>query len=187
VGAYRIGADRILGGPGWIETDRFQITGRANEPVGDKGLMNMLQTLLAERFKLALHREWRPGTTMVLEVAMTGPKLPPSAAGSSHSWKNLHDHLEATKITMGELAEILSRNLNMPVQDSTGLAGEFDLTLRWNPNDADVHDREEAMAILRLEMSAAIVRQLGLTLKSRMLPVEFLVVDHAERPSTAAN
>jgi len=187
VGAYGIGADRILGGPNWIEADRFQINARANEPIGDKGLMKMLQTLLAERFKLALHRDSRPGQTMVLEVATTGPKLQPSAAGSSRSWKNLHDHLEATRMTMGELAETLSRNLNLPVQDRTGLAGEFDFTLRWNPNDADVHERDEALAILRLEMSAAIVRQLGLTLKSRTLPVEILVVDHAERPSTAAN
>jgi len=187
VGAYGIGADRILGGPDWIEADRFQITGRANEPIGDKGLMKMLQTLLAERFKLALHREWRPGQIMVLEVATTGPKLQPSAAGSPHSWKNLHDHLDATKITMGELADILSRNLNLPVQDRTGLGGEFDFTLRWNPNDANVHERDEVFAILRLEMSSVIVRQLGLTLKSRALPVEVLVVDHAERPSTAAN
>jgi uncharacterized protein (TIGR03435 family) len=124
---------------------------------------------------------------MLLEVATTGPKLQPSAAGSSHSRKNLHDQLEATKTTMGQLAETLSRNLNLPVQDRTGLAGEFDFTLRWNPTDANVHDRGEAIAILRLEMSAVIVRQLGLTLKSRTLPVEVLVVDHAERPSIAAN
>lgn len=187
VGAYGIGADRILGGPDWIETERFQITGRADEPIGDKGLMKMLQTLLAERFKLALHRELRPGEMMVLEVAKTGPKLQPSAVGSTHSWNNLHDHLDATKITMGELAEILSRNLNVQVEDRTGLAGAFDFTLRWNPNDANVHERDEAFAILRLEMSTAILRQLGLTLKSRRLPVEVLVVDHAERLSTAAN
>lgn len=187
VGAYGIGADRILGGPDWIDTERFQITARANEPIGDKGLMKMLQILLTERFKLALHRELRPGEMMVLEVAKTGPKLQPSPAGSSHSWKNLHDHLEATKLTMGELAEILSRNLNLPVEDRTGLAGAFDLTLRWNPNDANVHERDEVFAILRLEMSAAILRQLGLTLKSRRLPVEVLVVDHAEIPSATAN
>jgi uncharacterized protein (TIGR03435 family) len=187
VGAYSIGPDRILGGPDWIDTERFQITARANGPIGDKGQMKMLQTLLNERFKLTLHRDLRPGEVMVLEVAKTGPNLQPSPDGSSHSCKNLHDHLEATKLTMGELAEVLSRNLNLPVEDRTGLAGEFDFTLRWNPNDENVHERDEVFAILRPEMSTAILRQLGLTLKSRKLPVEVLVVDHAEIPSPTTN
>jgi uncharacterized protein (TIGR03435 family) len=184
VGAYGVGGDRVLGGPGWIDTDRFQITARAEQPVGDKALMSMLQTLLAERFNLVLHRESRPGETMALEVAGNGPKLRPTGDGDSHSWKNMHDHLEATKVTMSELAEIISRNLNLPVVDRTGLDGAFNFTLRWNPNDdANVHERDEAFAILRLEMSTAIVKQLGLTLKSRKMPIEVLMVDHAERPT----
>ena len=52
VGAYRIGPDRVLGGPDWIDTDRFQITGRADRPSDDEGMMAMLQKLLADRFKL---------------------------------------------------------------------------------------------------------------------------------------
>lgn len=184
VGAYGVGGDRVLGGPDWIDTDRFQITARVEQPVGDKVLMAMLQTLLGERFNLVLHRESRPGETMVLEVAGNGPKLQPTGDGDSHSWKNMHDHLEATKVTMGELAEIISRNLNLPVVDRTGLDGAFNFNLRWNPNDdADVHERDEAFAILRLEMSTAIVRQLGLTLKTRKMPVEVLVIDRAERPT----
>ena len=81
VGAYVIGADRVLGGPDWIDTDHFDITARASEPIGDKALMAMLQTLLAERFKLVLHRESRPGETMVLEVGKKGPKLEPAVGG----------------------------------------------------------------------------------------------------------
>ena len=99
----------------------------------------------------------------------------------------MHDHLEAKKITMGEFAEIMSRNLNLHVVDRTGLDGAFNLTLRWNPNDANVHERDEVFAILRLEISTAIVRQLGLTLKSRKMPVEVLVIDHAEKPVAAEN
>jgi uncharacterized protein (TIGR03435 family) len=69
VGAYGIGPDRVVGGPDWINTDRFEITARSAQPVGDKGLMALLQMLLAERFKLSLHRELRRGETMVLEVS----------------------------------------------------------------------------------------------------------------------
>jgi uncharacterized protein (TIGR03435 family) len=180
-GAYGVGPDRVLGGPDWLDVDRFQITARSNQPVGDKGLMFMLQTLLADRFKLVLHREFHSGETMVLEVAKNGPKLQP-AGDVRASWKNMHDHLEATKITMSELAEILSRNLNLPVADHTGLAGAFNFTLRWNPDNADSLARDEAAAALRAEVSGAIRRQLGLTLKSLKMPVEMLVVDHAEKP-----
>ena len=56
VGAYGVGADRILGGPDWINTDRFQIIARSDKPVGAKALMAVLQTLLADRFKPVLYR-----------------------------------------------------------------------------------------------------------------------------------
>lgn len=182
VGAYGVGADRVLGGPDWINTDHFQITARSDQPVGDKGLMAMLQTLLAERFKLVLHRESRRGEALVLQVAKNGPKLQPDD-GARASWKNMHDHLEATKITMGEFAEILSRNLNLPVVDRTCLTGAFNFTLHWNPDNANALQHDEAAAALRSEMSAAIARQLGLVLTSRKMPVEILVIDHAEKPS----
>jgi uncharacterized protein (TIGR03435 family) len=132
VGAYAVLPDQVPGGPDWIDVDRFQITGRSTQPLGDKGLMAMLQTLLADRFKLVLHRELRPGETMVLEVAKNGPKLEP-AGNVRHSWENMHDYLAASKMTMGEFAEILSRNLNLPVVDRTGLTGTFNFTLHWTP------------------------------------------------------
>src|SRR5215469_16345068 len=50
VGAYRVLAGQVLGGPDWIDIDRFEITARTERPLGDKGLMEMLQTLLAQRF-----------------------------------------------------------------------------------------------------------------------------------------
>lgn len=180
-GAYGILPDRVLGGPDWIDTDRFQITARPPRSSDDKGMMAMLQTLLAERFKLVLHKEWRRGETMILGLAEGGPKLQP-ASEAHNGWDNMHDHLDGARITMPELAEILSRNLNLPVIDRTGLTGEYSLTLRWNPRDADALGREEVFAALRREMSIEIARQLGLTLKSRTDRVEVLVVDHVERP-----
>jgi uncharacterized protein (TIGR03435 family) len=144
--------------------------------------MAMLQAALADRFKLVFHRELRMGQTMVLEVAQKAPKLEP-ASNARASWNNMHDHLQATKITMGEFAEILSRNLDLPVVDRTGLTGAFDFTLRWNPDEADALPRDEALATLRSEVSAQIAKQLALTLKYRKLPIEMLVIDHASKPS----
>ncbi len=182
VGAYRILPDRISGGPDWVDIDRFEITARSNGPADDKSLMAMLQTLLADRFKLALHTELRRGEAMVLETARNGPKLQPARAVRD-SWKNMHDHIEAESITMGGFAEILSRNLGLPVLDRTGLTGAFKFVLRWNPDKADALERDEALATLRTDLSAAIARQLGLTLTLRKMPIEMLIIDHAEKPS----
>lgn len=181
VGAYGVGADRVLGGPGWMDADHFDITARAGQPLGDKALMVMLETLLAERFKLVLHRESRLGEAMVLEVGKKGPKLQPAGAGRS-SYSNAHERLDATTMTMADFAEILSRNLKLPVMDRTGLPGAFNFTLRWNA-DRGLADTDDRAADLRWEVSTAIVQQLGLTLKSKRMPVEILVVDHAEKPS----
>ncbi len=181
VGAYVIGAERVLGGPDWIDTDRFDITARASEPIGDKALMVMLQTLLAERFKLVLHRESRPGVAMILEVSKKGLKLEP-AAGAKFSYKNAHEELDATNMTIADFAEILTRDLKLPVVDRTGLTGAFNFKLRWKV-DETIENRDDAVADLRYQVSTAIVKQMGLTLKSKRMPVEVLVVDHAEKPS----
>jgi uncharacterized protein (TIGR03435 family) len=61
----------------------------------------------------------------------------------------MHDHLETTKITMSEFAQILSRNLKLPVVDRTDLAGAFNFTLRWNPDNADVSGGELTNAAKR--------------------------------------
>lgn len=186
VGAYGIGPDRILGGPDWINTDRFQITGISDQPAGDKPLMTMLQALLAQRFKLACHWESRRSHGMVLEVAKHGPKLQPSSAEEG-GYNNAHNHIEAKSITMGRFAEILSRNLNLPVIDRTGLTGAFKIMLRWNPDVADGLNHDESTVALWPEVSKAISRQLGLSLKPRKMPVDFLVIDHAEKPSESDN
>ena len=181
VGAYVIGAERVMGGPNWIDTDHFDITARASEPLGDEALMGMLQTLLAERFKLVLHRESRFGQAMILEVSKKGAKLEP-AAGGKFSYKNAHEQLDATNMSMADFVEILTRDLKLPVMDRTGLTGAFSFTLRWKV-DERIENRDDAVADLRYQVSTAIAQQLGLTLKSKRMPVEVLVVDHAERPS----
>ncbi len=186
VGAYRVLPNQVLGGPDWIDVDRFQITGKADKPLGEIVLMAMLRTLLAERFKLVMHRDSRRVQTMVLEVSQRGPKLQLGGA-APYSWKNMHDHLEATNLTISEFAEILSRNLNLPVIDRTGLTGAFNFALRWNPDVTEGLNHDESAVALRPEVAAAISRQLGLTLKARKMPVEMFVVDYAEKPTESAN
>src|SRR5579859_2034284 len=84
MGAYGVGPNQIVGGPPWLDSDRYEIVAKAEQPVDDDGiLMAMLQTLLAERFKLRIHRETRPVQAFVLEVAKNGPKLEKAEEGES--------------------------------------------------------------------------------------------------------
>jgi uncharacterized protein (TIGR03435 family) len=180
-GAHEIGLDRVLGGPAWTESDRFQITGKADQPVGQDVLDEMLKTLLAERFRLKLHSENRSGETLILEVAKNGPKFQP-AGDAKTSINNGHGVLEAPSISMRIFTEILSRDLNLPVVDRTGLKGAFKFTVRWNA-DRPRTAPDDPAGDLKWEISTAIADQLGLTLKSQRMPVEMLVIDHAEKPS----
>jgi uncharacterized protein (TIGR03435 family) len=181
-GANGIGLDRVLGGPAWTESDHFQITGKTDQPIGEDALNEMLKTLLAERFRLKVHRENQPGETLVMEVAKNGPKFQP-AGDPKTSVNNGHGVLEASSITMRIFTEILSRDLNLPVLDRTGLKGAFKFTVRWNADRPRVAAPDDPAGDLKWEISTALAQQLGLTLKSQRMPVEMLVIDRAEKPS----
>src|SRR5579871_1667514 len=76
MGAYGISPNIIFGGPAWLDVDRFEISAKAEQATaGDKDMMMMLQGLLAERFKLAIHRETKMVDAYVIEVAKGGPKM----------------------------------------------------------------------------------------------------------------
>lgn len=183
VGAYDLVPDRILGGPEWIDSDRYQITARAAQPVHGEALDRLLQSLLAERFGLKLHRETRNLPGFVLEIAKQGPRLQP-AADAPRSMNNGHGHLEATGVTMGLFTEVLSRELGLPVIDRTGLSGAFDFRLVWNPDSPHTLELGTgASPDADVELFNSIQQQLGLTLKSRRMRVEVLVIDRAEKPS----
>ena len=84
MGAYGVGPHQISGGPDWVQSDRFEILAKADQPVDDDDvLMAMLRGLLADRFKLALHRETKTMPAFVLEVAKKGPKLERAEAGEA--------------------------------------------------------------------------------------------------------
>src|SRR5437016_4048309 len=86
MGAYGVGPSQISGGPDWLDSDRFEISAKADQPINDDTvLMVMLQGLLAERFKLVLHRETRTLPAFVLEVAKSGPKLEKAEPGEART------------------------------------------------------------------------------------------------------
>ncbi len=184
MGAYGVGPHQISGGPDWLDRERFEILAKSGRAMdGDGELMQMLQSLLAERFKLTLHREKRAVSALVLEVAKRGAKLERAAsgeAGTSTSTSNTRVSIDAHNTDMDSFARILSRKMDLPVVNSTGLAGTFNFKLQWSADGigAVSDGTTEGTSIF-----SAIEDQLGLHLSSRKAPVEILVIDSVEKPS----
>jgi len=181
IGAYGVGPSQIIGGPPWLDTERFEIAAKADQPVGDHALMGMLQTLLAERFQLSVHRETRNMEALVLEVSKNGPKLE-KAEGESSTTSG-RGRLDAKATNMNLLAQLLSRALSVPVVNGTGLEGSFNFKLEWSPDSDRPVKPGEAPPDTGPSIYTAIQQQLGLRLQSRKSPVEVLVIERAEKPS----
>jgi uncharacterized protein (TIGR03435 family) len=184
MGAWGVGPNQISGGPAWLDSDRFEIAAKAGQPVDDEVILNsMLRNLLAERFKLAVHRENRTVEALVLEVAKNGPKLEKTDAGEAAT-NSSRGRIDARKATMDHFADVLSRQMDLPVINRTGLEGAFNLKLEWTPESLKPAGTGTAGAATEQpSIFTAIQQQLGLRLRSEKTPVEILVVDHAERPS----
>jgi uncharacterized protein (TIGR03435 family) len=119
----------------------------------------------------------------VLEVAKNGPKLEKAEGGESttNSGRGL---LDARNTTMDRFAEVLSRQMDLPVVNRTGLEGVFNLKLEWTPESAkQIKPGADGAAMEGPSIFTAIQQQLGLRLRSQKTPVEILVIDHAEKPS----
>lgn len=160
-----------------LATERFDIDATFPGNTTPEQLRPMLQALLAERFKLALHKETRQLPTYALTVAKGGPKIHPVDEGQPKTSGGV-GHLEATRIGMRKLADLLARQEGVPVTDSTGLTGVFDFTLEWTPDNASPSDNGASIF-------TALQEQLGLKLDARKGPVEVLVIDAVEKSPTA--
>lgn len=181
MGAYGVGPHQIVGGPGWLDSDRFEILATAELPSDDDAVfMRMLQGLLQERFKLVAHHESRTMPALVLEVGKGGPKIQKSAtpgeAGTSTTHTNSSASIEARHADMEGFARSLARTVDLPVVNRTGLDGMFDFKLHWIPDNAKTDEPP-------LSIFTAIQEQLGLRLRAEKAPIDVLVIDRVELPT----
>jgi uncharacterized protein (TIGR03435 family) len=172
--AYGTKDNQVSGGPKWLDADRFDINAKAAGAVGDPQLLAMLQTLLADRFHLVMHHEEKVASLYVLVAAKTGLKIHP-VEGGINSMRAGRGRISARGITMAKVADTLSRLISDPISDLTGAQGVFDIQLEWS-TDGDATDTMSAL-------SAAMQDQLGLKLELRKVPVDFVVIDNAEKPA----
>jgi len=170
-------ADDALFGPEWLGDNRFDLVARmpAGAPAGQGRLM--LQSLLAERFGLKVHRETRPVSGYALIAGKNPPAMHEKPAGAEAKTNSGKSGLNGTHASMADLARLLALQLSQTVQDQTGLKGVFDFNLEWSLDSARPEDR--VFTIL-----TTVEEKLGLKLRPQKVSVDVLVVDHAERVPT---
>ena len=171
--AYGVRDDQVSG-PNWLNDERYDIVARTAAPATQDQLRLMLQTLLTERFKLMLHREERTQSGYALILGKDGPKLTESKSDGPGVTSEEGGHLAFRAASMSALARRLSQQLHEPVSDLTGLKGVYDFTLDWRQDDG----------VPAVPLTSALQEQLGLKLESRKIPIEILVIDHAEKVPT---
>jgi uncharacterized protein (TIGR03435 family) len=174
--AYGVHDDQIVGAPSWLNSRRYDIEAKADNPGAGAGGERVLQGLLSDHFKLAVHRETRLIPVYELTVE-DGSKLRESAPDYEDSRLRViqveEGAISGREVPMATLARILSGQLGRPVLDKTQLPYHYDVTLMW-PTASD----SSQPAILN-----AVQEQIGLKLKQQLMPKEFLVIDHVELPS----
>ncbi len=191
--AYLVREDQISGGPGWIDSDRYDIVGKSERATNGDEQRQMLRTLLTERFKLRLRQTSKEIEGFDLVVAKNGPKLKPGKEGAPSRRRFGKGRLGLENGTMENLARVLAGALGRPVVDRTGLTGSYDVNLVYTPEGYLPKPAEAEDARTGREppppdpngpsLFIALQEQLGLKLESHKAPAEFVVVEHAERPS----
>lgn len=182
--------------PEWALTDRFDIQARASGNPTKAQMRAMMRSLLADRFKLAIHFEAREVPVFALVLAKpgnTGPQLRPHSeeppcsstppCGRLYSPPNPPGEFKigARNVTMGLIANFLATSeVGRPVLDQTRLSGNFDFTLEWTPNiPASPDFKPDQLGPTYID---ALKNQLGLKLESTRGTIQVPVIDRVERP-----
>ena len=221
--AYSMRPQQIEG-PDWMGQERWDVSATIPEGASSK-VPEMLGTLLAERFKVKAHREKKELPVYALGVSKSGTKLTESAPdpnasaappdtvnvagggtgagvnldlGGGRSFTLANNRIQIRRMSMLDIAETLTRFMDRPVVDQTGLTKTYDLTVDLTPEDynailirsavnAGVPLPPQALRILdnaSPDTLSAPLSKFGLTLEARRAPLDVLVVDSASRTPT---
>ena len=189
----------LIGGPDWIDSDRYDMEARAEGNPSRDEMMRMLQLLLAERLKLEVHRETRDIPIYDLKVAKGGPKVtaytqgsclivdannppPPLAPGQPRQDRCGNNNISrgrwlASMVGMDSISGAISIIVGRKVVDKTGLTGRYNVLMPLPPDPLNTADATGPSIFTLLE------EQLGLKLESTTGPADVLVIDHIERPT----
>jgi len=176
----------IVGGPDWLDTDRYAIEAKSESPVTRRQLDGMLQVLLHDRFKLVFHRKPGQINGFALVMGKNGPKL--TKATGREDNPGLHKNTKpatdlsgmqtsytGVNVPLSELTAGLSTTMGGPVIDKTGLNGNYNFSIPF------VGKRENTSEF-DLSIFTAI-QDLGLRLVSQKVRIDVFVIDHVDKPT----
>jgi uncharacterized protein (TIGR03435 family) len=184
--AYSLPEYQVSGGPSWVTSDRFDIEAKSAIPASVEQMREMLRNLLADRFKVAVHREAGAIRAYALTVDKGGPKLGPQihATAAGEPYPAGKSGVLVSRGSLKQFASTITIYLKvqfpaagqapliepepLAVVDQTNLAGSYDITV-------DMNRTRDWFVVLE--------EQLGLKLQARKIPMEMLVIDKAEKPS----
>jgi uncharacterized protein (TIGR03435 family) len=203
--AYSVRNFQVSGGPGWINSEKYDITAKSAGKVPIPQTLLLLQGLLENRFNLKVHRESRELPVYILSIARGGLKMQvssctpvdplqpgsdPKRCGMKYGSHGLNRTFDAVGVGTGSLAATFSQTFGRTVFDRTGLTDRFDFHLEWLSDSAQNGIPEDGPSKQTTSPEAqgasiftAIQEQLGLRLETGKGPVEVVVIDHVERPS----
>jgi uncharacterized protein (TIGR03435 family) len=196
--AYGVSEDSIAGGPGWLASDLFDVVAKIPDGTTLAAANLMLQSLLADRFKLVIHQDKRPMPRYVLSGSKPGPKLKP-ASGSGDPGCRPQDQgggpgrggppdlaslpnakVTCRNLTGAEIADNLHRMaggyLDHDVIDSTELKGSWDFDLEWTARAALAAKGADGISVFD-----AVNKQLGLKLELQNVPIPALAIESVNR------
>lgn len=201
----------ISGGPSWLDSERYSIDAKVEQPVNTEMMKGpMMQALLEDRFNLKLHREAKEIPVFELTVGGHGPRLRPAKEGGCVAYDRNHlpsnpspgepspvicgvirkspgEGFDVPGVTMADLCRRLSLFVDREIVDKTAISGAFDVHLDLLPADIGyggaTPDPTSPFTPGDGGAIAAAVKKLGLQMRSAKSPAEFLVIDHVERPS----
>jgi uncharacterized protein (TIGR03435 family) len=188
--AYQVPADRITGGPAWLDSDRFDIRAKAAGATSEDALARTLQALLAGRFQASVRRDRKSEPIYALTVAPGGPKLTPAAHPGNPECPrgegpSTQLHRACKSYSMAELLPQIARNyIDADLVDETKLTGAYDFQLDWMGKGP--YDAAAANDPLRASMFDA-VEKLGLKIEKRARSFEVVAVDSIQRTPSGTN
>jgi uncharacterized protein (TIGR03435 family) len=186
--AYDVQRPQVLG-PDGINSQRYDIFAKVERPAKEEEMRQMLQTLLVERFKLAVHRESRRMDAMVLVVPKGGHKMTESKVeGPVQNRQDPERGSIIEGVSLPDLLNEMSREIEIPLVDMTGLKGRFDFSFNVQKYVAalrarvvgDPHPPSDMEARVMI-MQDVLAGDLGLRLEPRQTAVNVVVIDHAEK------
>lgn len=189
--AYGVRPNLIVG-PDWLKTERYNIEAKVPQDAPKGQIPAMLQSLLADRFHMAVHWGTKEVQGYALVVGKSGPKLTKSAVSDadapSHRSMSFQSsgHFKFGAHTMDDFAASLTSSMGRPVVDMTEIAGYFDITLDAAPDSMPGLPQLGSANpdAPQLPSIFAAIRELGLNLEPRKVSVKQLLVDSAQKIPT---